>query len=238
MAPTLGHPRAAADPPDARQPPELPEEECQSLRGAVLVSSPGGLMSAYGDSMKPLECTSTRRRPMPPADDPPDDPPDEPPDDPPPAPLWARPGTPPTSGLATTGRLARLSAAPRTAPSLTEVPKPSGTVAMKSATASRPPSCQIPCNVGSSQQPVARSETPCRPVRRSTPRTTSSQEWNTVAAYGPWTSSKNVASTGPVESSRVRKITRRPERIGGVWVATLTPATSSSDVLRRSRSSF
>ena len=27
-------------------------------------------------------------------------------------------------------------------------------------------------------------------------------------------------------------MTRRPERIGGVWVATLTPATSSSDLLR------
>ena len=28
-------------------------------------------------------------------------------------------------------------------------------------------------------------------------------------------------------------MTRRPDRIGGVWVATLTPATSSSDLLRR-----
>ena len=54
-----------------------------------------------------------------------------------------------------------------------------------------------------------------------------------MAAYGPCTSSKNVASTGPVASSRVRKTTRRPERIGGVWVATLTPATSRSARLRR-----
>src|SRR3954447_2559061 len=106
MAPTLGHPRAAADPSHARQPPELPGEECQSLRGAVLVSSPGGLMSAYGDIMNPLECTNTRRRPIPPADEPADDPPDAPP----PVPLSARAGTPPRSGLATTGRLARLSA--------------------------------------------------------------------------------------------------------------------------------
>src|SRR4051794_18250622 len=113
MAPTLGHPRAAADPSRARQPPELPGEECQSLRGAVLVSSPGGLISAYGDIMNPLGCPSPRRRPIPPADDPP------------PAPLSARPGTPPTSGLATTGRLARLAAAPRTAPSLTPLPNPS-----------------------------------------------------------------------------------------------------------------
>ena len=71
----------------------------------------------------------------------------------------------------------------------------------------------------------------------SSPRTTSSQEPNTVAAYGPWASSKNVASTGPVPSSRVRKTTRRPDRIGGVWVATLTPATSSSALLRRWRRS-
>ena len=47
--------------------PELPGEECHSLRGAVLASSPAGLMSAYGDIRKPLECTSTRRRPIPPA---------------------------------------------------------------------------------------------------------------------------------------------------------------------------
>ena len=58
-----------------------------------------------------------------------------------------------------------------------------------------------------------------------------------MAAYGPCASSKKVASIGPVPSSRVRKTTRRPDRIGGVWVATLTPATSSSAwVRRRSRS--
>ena len=54
-----------------------------------------------------------------------------------------------------------------------------------------------------------------------------------MAAYGPCASSKNVASTGPLPSSRVRNTTRRPDRIGGVWVATLTPATSSSERLRR-----
>src|SRR3954449_2437958 len=113
MAPTLGHPWAAADPSRARQPPELPGEECQSLRGAVLVSSPGGLMSAYGDILNPLECTRTRRRPIPPAVGP--------------VP-WSTPSTLPTlpkAGRATTGRLARLSAAPRTAPSLTPPPNPS-----------------------------------------------------------------------------------------------------------------
>ena len=88
----------------------------------------------------------------------------------------------------------------------------------------------------SSHAPVARSDTPRGPVRRTTPRTSSSQEWKTVAAYGPWTSSKNVASTGPVASSRVRKTTRRPDRIGGVWVATLTPATRISLRLRARRS--
>jgi hypothetical protein len=33
-------------------------------------------------------------------------------------------------------------------------------------------------------------------------------------------------------------MTRRPDRIGGVWVATLTPATSSSALLRRDRRSL
>ena len=60
------------------------------------------------------------------------------------------------------------------------------------------------------RRPVARTEIPRGPVRRTTPRTSRSQEWKIVAAYGPWTSSKKVASTGPVASSRVRKTTRRP----------------------------
>ena len=64
------------------------------------------------------------------------------------------------------------------------------------------------------------------------PRTSSIQEWNTTSAYGPWTSSKKVASTGPVESSRVRNTTRRPERTGGVWVATLTPPAQTVERLR------
>ena len=130
-----------------------------------------------------------------------------------------------------TGRVLWLSAAPAMASSLA-AGKPSGTVAMNSRTACIPSACHSAWSSGSSQQPVARKDTPRRPVRRSSPRTISSQEWNTVAAYGPWASSKNVASTGPVASSRVRKMTRRPDRIGGVWVATLTPATSSSDLLR------
>ena len=83
-----------------------------------------------------------------------------------------------------------------------------------------------------SQQPVARMDTPRGPVRRTLPRTSTIHEANTVAAYGPCASSKKVASTGPVESSRVRKITRRPERTGGVCVATLTPATRISAWLR------
>ena len=82
MAPTLVTMQRHAATVDVRphvpQAPELPGDECHSLRGAddvglredVLVSSPGGLMSAYGDIVKPLECTSTRRRPMPPAAEP------------------------------------------------------------------------------------------------------------------------------------------------------------------------
>src|SRR5674536_376112 len=53
---------------------------------------------------------------------------------------------------------------------------------------------------------VARRDLPRGPVRRMTPLTTSSQDAKTVAAYGPWTSSKNVASDRPVVSSRVRTV--------------------------------
>ena len=41
----------------------------------------------------------------------------------------------------------------------------------------------------------------------------------------------------PLPSSRVTNTTRRPDRIGGVWVATLTPATSTSAPLRQPSSS-
>lgn len=42
-------------------------------------------------------------------------------------------------------------------------------------------------------------------------------------AQASWLSSKNARSTRPVPSSRVVKMTRRPERMGGVWVAALAP---------------
>ena len=58
-----------------------------------------------------------------------------------------------------------------------------------------------------------------------------------MAAQGPWASSKNVAPIGPIASSRVTTMTRRPERTGGVWVAALTPATSTSERLRQANRS-
>ena len=133
------------------------------------------------------------------------------------------------------------------APAAATAPVPGGSTAGRAATA--PPARRRPARerrrplpprarpcTPSSQQPVARIETPRGPVRRTSPRTSSSQEENTVAAYGPWASSKKVASTGPVASSRVRKTTRRPQRTGGVWVATFTPATSTSALRPRRRS--
>lgn len=74
------------------------------------------------------------------------------------------------------------------------------------------------------------------PRRCTTPRTSSSQEWKTVWAQVSCESSKNARSTRPVPSSRVEKMTRRPERIGGVWVAALAPATSTVSPCRTSRS--
>ncbi len=76
-----------------------------------------------------------------------------------------------------TGRLDRLAAAPWTAASVT-----STGVAISSHTASRPPDCQAECRTGSSQQPTACIDTPRGPVRRTSPCTTSSQEWKTVVA--------------------------------------------------------
>ena len=49
-------------------------------------------------------------------------------------------------------------------------------------TASRPPARHASHNGVSSHAPVARSEMPRGPVRRTTPRTSSIQEWKTVAA--------------------------------------------------------
>ena len=61
---------------------------------------------------------------------------------------------------AITGRVERDSAAPRPASSTPTAPKPSGTIAISSRTASMPARCQSAASTGSSQQPVARSETP------------------------------------------------------------------------------
>ena len=64
------------------------------------------------------------------------------------------------SGLAITGRLDRLSAAPATASTVPTPANPSGTTAICSRTASIPDRCHSEESTGSSQQPVARSETP------------------------------------------------------------------------------
>src|SRR3954463_14477712 len=138
-----------------------------------------------------------------------------------------------STGRTITGRDPWEAAAPAIARSVYSSPSPTRPAAISSRTPSSPSTSHASCSAGSSQAPVARSDTPRGPVRRSTPRMTSSQPWNNVAAYGPWASSKKVASAQPVPSSRVTKTTRRPERIGGVWVATLTPATSTSASLRQ-----
>ncbi len=57
-----------------------------------------------------------------------------------------------------------------------------------------------------------------------------------MCAHASCESSKNARSTSPVPSSRVEKMTRLPERIGGVWVAALAPATSTVSPCRASRS--
>src|SRR3712207_9268950 len=85
------------------------------------------------------------------------------------------------------------------------------------------PASHASCSAGSSHAPVARIDNPRGPVRRITPRITSSQEWKTVAAYGPCTSSKKVESAQPVPSSSVTNTTRRPDRIGGALVGPLDP---------------
>ena len=54
--------------------------------------------------------------------------------------------------------------------------------AISSRTPSSPSASHASCSAGSSQAPVARSDTPRGPVRRRTPRITSSHEWKTVAA--------------------------------------------------------
>ena len=77
-----------------------------------------------------------------------------------------------------TGRVDRLSAAPSVACSV----KPGGAAAIAALTAAMPWVSQSSRRTGSSQQPSASRETPRGPVRRTVPRITSSQEWNTVAA--------------------------------------------------------
>ena len=114
--------------------------------------------------MNPLEWTRTRRRPIPPARVP-------------------EPAAPATSGIgAITGRVARLSAAPRHGLPLARGPEASSTCAMSSRTAATP-SCP-PCRHSSCGAPALstrwRSAVPSGAAQH--PRTTSSQEWNTVAA--------------------------------------------------------
>lgn len=108
--------------------------------------------------------------------------------------------------------------------------------ASRGATASRPPSRR---SSTSSARFQAAAPTTLRlrgPRRCTTPRTSSSQEWKTVWAHASWESSKKARSTRPVPSSRVVKTTRLPERMGGVWVAALAPATSTVSPCRASRS--
>jgi hypothetical protein len=83
----------------------------------------------------------------------------------------------PVGGFTMTGRLERLAAAPCTASSLT----PAG-AAISCSTAGIPPNSHASRMAGSSQQPVARSDTPRGPVRRTNPRMTSNHEWKTVDA--------------------------------------------------------
>ena len=66
------------------------------------------------------------------------------------------------------------------------------------------------------------------PVRRVSPRISSSPVPNSSGPERSCASWKKVASTQPVPSSTLMKTTRRPPRMGGVWVATRIPATSTS----------
>ncbi len=102
---------------------------------------------------------------------------------------------------------------------------------------SRPPSARS--STSSARFQARRRPPPLRlrgPLRCTTPRTSSSQEWKTVWAQASWESSKKARSTRPVPSSRVVKMTRLPERMGGVWVAALAPATSTVSPCRAERS--
>ena len=74
-------------------------------------------------------------------------------------------------------------------------------------------------------------------MRRVCPRTSSSDVEYKVDAWSTCASGKNVESLQPYPSSRVRKMTRRPERTGGVCKATFTPATRTDDSERRVRRS-
>ena len=78
-----------------------------------------------------------------------------------------------------TGRLDRLAAAPWTAAS---VAAPADGPSITCHTASSPPACHAACRTGSSHAPSASIETPRGPVRRTCPRMTSNQEWNSVEA--------------------------------------------------------
>ncbi|CAM3532576.1 hypothetical protein MIFL109517_00005 [Micrococcus flavus] len=75
-------------------------------------------------------------------------------------------------------------------------------------------------------------------MRRTVPSISSSRAEKSISPEACWASVKKEASTQPVPSSTERNTTRLPERMGGVWVATRTPATSTRDWVRRDSRSF
>ena len=76
------------------------------------------------------------------------------------------------------------------------------------------------------------------PVRRVVPSINISRAEKSISPVWCWASVKKEASMQPVPSSTEMNTTRLPERMGGVWVATRTPATSTRDWERsESRSS-
>ena len=97
--------------------------------------------------------------------------------------------------------------------------------AIAARTAARPPATRISSRAGMSQHSVAFTVTAIgpAPARRTRPRTSSSQEPNSLAAHRSCTDSKNARSTRPTASSRDAKMIRWPERTAGVCVATFAP---------------
>ncbi len=81
--------------------------------------------------------------------------------------------------------------------------------------------------VASSSRSQAISPTTVRrgPRASTVPRTRSRPWWKTVWAHRSWESSKKARSTSPLPSSRVTKMIRRPDAMGGGWVEARTSAT-------------